>query len=399
MGALLIAGCAPTASDIPSLSASRLASAPHVLGARRATGVLTVLYVFDYATSGGYPYAGVTVDAAGDVFGETSSEGEVFELRPSGSSYAESNIFTPTSDTGYYPYGAPLEDSAGNLFLTFSTFGSGNNGTVTKLSPTGSGYVLAAVQAFAGSNGAYPMGGLVQVSQTLFTTASTGGKYGHGVIASLNASGLTQIFDAHDFAGSPADGANPQAGLVRDAKGVLYGTTYVGGTDNLGTVFSYDPKTSAERVLFSFDGKTGANPIGTVAVDSGGNLYGVAYQGGKYGLGTVFELAKHHERYAQKTLHSFSGPPNDGDWPQGGVVLIGNVLYGTTLIGGANNDGTIFSLSTSGADYGIAHSFQGIDGIAPVAGLTAFDGTLYGTTSEGGSPYSKGVGLVFSFAP
>ncbi len=153
----------------------------------------------------------------------------------------------------------------------------------------------------------------------------------------------------HRFAGAPNDGANPYAGLIRDHAGNFYGTTYAGGTADLGTVFKIDT-TGTETVLYSFQGGTdGSHPWAPVAMDASGNLYGTTTEGGSLntlicgsGCGTVFKLDGSGN---ETVVHSFDGFP-DGNRPMDGLVLgsDGN-FYGTTTHGGTAGAGTIFKIT------------------------------------------------------
>ena len=198
----------------------------------------------------------------------------------------------------------------------------------------------------------------------------------------------------HDFNGT--DGAQPHAGLI-NAGGTLYGTTFFGGSG--GTVFKITTS-GTETVLHKFgNGNDGALPASGL-VNVGGTLYGTTYDGGAHAKGTVFTITTSG---TETVLHSF-GNGNDGANPVGGLINVGGTLYGTTDAGGANNSctrgcGTVFTITTSGAER-VLYSFKaGTDGANPGASLINLGGTLYGTTLEGGDTsnkcFSKGCGTVF----
>jgi uncharacterized repeat protein (TIGR03803 family) len=158
------------------------------------------------------------------------------------------------------------------------------------------------------------------------------------------------------FAGGTSDGANPYAGVVIGAKGVLYGTTDLGGTSNNGTVFSLTPPASPggswiEAVLHNFIGGTdGANPQTDVVIGRNGMLYGTTSLGGASNSGTVFSLtppASPGGSWTEAVLYSFTGG-SDGGLPAGAVTIGGRgmILYGTTEVGGTSqNYGTVFLLT------------------------------------------------------
>jgi uncharacterized repeat protein (TIGR03803 family) len=210
----------------------------------------------------------------------------------------------------------------------------------------------------------------------------------------------------------PANGANPQGNLIFDAAGNLYGTTYIGGARNMGTVFKLAPNQDGswtESVLHSFNGSDGDEPFAGLIFDAAGNLYGTTHSGGASDLGTVFKLAPNQDgSWTESVLHSFSG--KDGDSLDAGLIFdrAGN-LYGTTLLGGASDFGTVFKLAPNqdgSWTESVLHSFSGShDGSHPAAGLI-FDaaGNLYGTTDSGGKLNlcegdRSGCGVVFKLTP
>jgi uncharacterized repeat protein (TIGR03803 family) len=203
----------------------------------------------------------------------------------------------------------------------------------------------------------------------------------------------------YSFAGG-VDGADPYAGVIRDAKGNLYGTTLYGGNNgsgcsqgSCGVVFRVEP-TGNETVLYSFTGgaSDGASPTGGVIEDATGNLYGTTSLGGPVDAGTVFRVTK---KGTETVLHIFTDEP-DGANPEPGVIrdAEGN-LFGTTCCGGLYA-GTVFRVTKKGTET-VLYSFTGrSDGWAPFGGLIRDDeGNLYGTTEQGGS---RGCGVVFKLS-
>ena len=196
------------------------------------------------------------------------------------------------------------------------------------------------------------------------------------------------------------DGSAPIAGLIFDAAGNLYGTTEYGGASNYGTVFKLTPNAVGswtKSVLYSFkDGSDGGWPAAGLIFDAAGNLYGTTFDVSFSDYGTVFKLTPNADgSWTESVLHSFNG--SDGETPVAGLIFdaAGN-LYGTTDSGGAYRNGTVFKL-TPNADgswtESVLHAFIGSDGAHPDAGLI-FDaaGNLYGTTDFGGD-YAQGYGL------
>jgi uncharacterized repeat protein (TIGR03803 family) len=257
-----------------------------------------------------------------------------------------------------------------------------------------------------GTDGAYPYAGLVRdAAGNLYGTTYGGGdktcfeneSFGCGTVFKLDTTGKETVL--HSFTASP-DGALPLGGLTRDAAGNLYGTTTYGGNaacySGCGTVFELD-STGKETLLYSFAGGTdGSQPYAGLVRDGAGNLYGTTYWGGHFGYGTVFKLDATGE---ETVLYSFAGA--DGANPVAGLIrdMAGN-LYGTTSSGGTVGDGTVFELDPSGKET-VLHSFAGYptDGWSPMAPVIRDSaGNLYGTTAD----YcfdGYGCGKVFKLDP
>jgi uncharacterized repeat protein (TIGR03803 family) len=206
----------------------------------------------------------------------------------------------------------------------------------------------------------------------------------------------------HTFRGSPGDGSHSTADLI-DVKGTLYGTTVTGGKYRYGTFFSITTG-GKETVLHNFGSPydDGLNPEARL-LNVNGTLYGTTVAGGANGGGTVFSMSLDG---TEKVLRSFdypySNPQKGGDGPEAGLINIGSTLYGTTANGGAvvcGGDaylcGTVFSITTSGKNFRVLHSFgrTNNDAASPAAALVNVNGTLYGTTTGGGR---YDLGAVFS---
>lgn len=290
-----------------------------------------VLYNFTGGTNGAAPGAGL-LRAAGDLFGTTIwggayGAGTVFKLNPITNKETVLYSFTGGSD-GAYPQGVLVRDTAGNLYGTASAGGASGQGTVFMLDPTGHETTL---HSFAGiPDGANPYAGLVRDKLgNLYGTTYRGGAAGQGVVFKVEAAGSESVF--YSFNGG-ADGLGPEPGLVRDPQGNLYGTTFAGGSSGCGAVFKLDP-TGNETVLHSFCSTwgDGFNPQAGLVRDRQGNLYGTSSRGGAFNWGTVFML----DTLGNETvLYNFTDQW-DGGYPMAGLVqdAVGN-LYGTTSNGG-----------------------------------------------------------------
>jgi uncharacterized repeat protein (TIGR03803 family) len=305
-----------------------------------------------------------------------------------------------------------ISDASGALYSTTEAGGAFGVGTVFQLTPpavAGGGWTETVLHSFNGSDGEYPYAGLISdASGTFYSDTNWGGTYGKGTVFKLTpptvaGGGWTETV-VHSFAGS--DGFEPVGSLISDASGALYGVTNRGGISDLGTVFKLTPPSVAggswtEQVLYTFTGGTdGAVPQAGVIFDASGALYGTTYVGGANGSGTVFKLtppAVGGGAWIETILYSFSG--SDGATPFTTLIFdASGALYGTTLGGGAFGVGTVFQLTPPSVAGGawtetILHSFAGSDGARPYAGLISDPyGALYGTTSAGGT---NGAGTVF----
>ena len=208
----------------------------------------------------------------------------------------------------------------------------------------------------------------------------------------------------YSFAGGTSDGANPYAGLTIDSSGNLYGATFYGGSSGAGTVFEYPSGGPNDMILCNLPGGTGsvngAGAYGTPILPSSGTIYGTAsynsFSGGSgVGGGVVDSCISNGTNYSYTNLYGFGGT-GDGANPFAGVVTDGTYLYGTTALGGASSDGTIYKLPLSGVTETWLYSFKGYshpDGASSYAGVILISSNIYGTTELGGGP--SNVGEVF----
>ena len=313
-------------------------------------------------------------------------------------------------------YGASI--AGGN---TSAKYGAG---TIYSVSPQG---VLKILHAFDGKDGARPTGLMVMPDGTLYGTATHGGAANWGSVFSITPAGTFKTLHYFDS----VDGANPKAPPVLGFDGLLYGTAYSGGFSNYGTIyqittggtfgllyaldggFSYNPEaaliqasdgllygvTSLPGSIFSistsgvfsqlYSYSNFAYLVAALVQDTDGNFYGTTKQGGTNNNGTAFEFTPGG---APTVLYNFYGTA--GDLPEGALIqgTDGN-FYGTTAAGGTRSQsGTVFQI-TPGGTLTTLHSFNGIDGNTPYAGLVqGTDGNFYGTTGSGGS---RNVGTIF----
>lgn len=405
--ALSLSGCSGSSSNAPAVpgnfqsaqASAAVRSLRSALPAGKKPPGLTLLYSFGGAPDGYFPYGSIVI-VSGNIYGTTSyggsgGDGTVFELTPAGSTYGESILHSFTGPDGQTPIA--LQSAKGDLFVTAEVGGANSVGTALELSRTGKQIALTSFDGSAA--GSYPEApGLLDQKTTIYTTTYAGGTYNSGTIVALSAHGLTTTA-IYNFTGG-SDGGFPQAGLIADAHGDLYGTTYGGGSAGLGTVFKLSPgKSGTESVLWSFQGgNDGANPTAGLTFDASGDLFGTTLKGGSAGDGVVFVVK--HVGNSESVIHTFTGPP-DGSTPYAGLTVQGKMLYGTTFEGGGGAEcsggcGTIYEIATSGKSYAILHNFGSTDGSNPSFGsLIARGNALYGATVDGGT---AGYGTVFSFA-
>jgi len=325
-------------------------------------------------------------------------------LVPPGSAHAKgfSVLYSFTGSDGAHPTAGLIADGAGNLYSTTFEGGADGYGVVFKLAPNGTETVL---HSFAdnGSDGYFPEAGLIKdKTGNLFGTTVRGGADNDGVVFKLAPNGTETVL--YSFTGG-SDGAEPDAGLIMDKKGNLYSTTYEGGsgdctfngTTGCGVVFKLAPD-GTETVLHSFTGGSdGSVPVAGLIMDKKGNLYGTTSEGGGVrDAGVVFKLAPDG---TETVLYSLCSQANcaDGANPSAGLIMDSSGdLYSTTTYGGADKAGVVFKLAPDGTET-VLYSFNVVNGAYPTAGLIADGaGNLYGTTTSGGSDY---YGVVFKLAP
>jgi uncharacterized repeat protein (TIGR03803 family) len=363
---------------------------------------LRVLYSFQGHASGQNPgqivMSGDTI--YGVAAGGTARSGMVFQVSKTGPQVLYN--FHGGQNDGAAPVGVVL-DSFGNVYGTTSDGGPNKSGIVFELTPTGSGQWTESVLYNFGAtqvDGETPAAGLViDGNGNLYGTTQFGGKFGFGTAFELSPgpTGWTETI-LHDFANKP-DGIFPEAPLIFDGLGNLYGETSGGGLFALGTVFELIPDpdgTWDETVIYHFgmNKLDGLSPTGGLTFDTLGNLYGTTVYGGSGCLpescGMVFQLSPTEQGWSETVLHSFRPQDGDGAFPQAPVTLDANGnLYGTTSAGGAEGRGTIFRLIDHPGRVWTERFYSftgGDDGAQPESGVVLDpEGNIYGSTEWGGA--------------
>jgi uncharacterized repeat protein (TIGR03803 family) len=369
----------------------------------------TVLHNFT-GWDGASPDGGLSLDTSGNLYGTTASGGghnlgTIFKLKPNGEVVLHS--FSGYFSDGSGPFAGLIRDAAGNFLGTTSEGGNGRCGL--RLQPVGCGTVFkldttgheSLLYSFRIADGSSPQAALVRDSSgNLYGTTTRGGVYGTGAVFKLTPSGTETVL--HSFTFSGADGGFPQSTLLLGFSGNLIGTTFDGGFFNnslcagsgCGVIFKVTP-TGSLTVLHRFTGGTdGALPYAGLIQDGSGNLYGTTVQGGSTSCDSGYGCGmvfKLDTTNKKIALHRFNR--TDGANPYSPLLrdASGN-LYGTTSQGGAHNQGTVFKLAPNGT-FTVLHSFSGPDGATPLSGLIRdAAGTLYGTASTGGA---HGKGTVY----
>jgi uncharacterized repeat protein (TIGR03803 family) len=382
-----------------------------------------VIHTFTGGQDGGNPYAGLTLDKAGNLYGTTGyggayGNGIVYQLRHKGSGWT----FNPLYNFGFggrgdgaTPLGGVIVGPDGSLYGTTAGGGSAGVGTVFRLRPPPHACTTAlcpwaetVIYSFkGGADGANPGYGNLAFDQegNIYGTTTSGGdtkplgpcKGGCGTVFELSPSdGGWNENIVHVFTGN--DGDEPLSGVVLDQTGNLYGTTFAGGEGscNCGTVYELTHSGSGwtESLLYSFTGGSdGDTPDGGLIFDPSGNLYGTTSN-----IATAFELTPSGGTWIYSLLYAF-GYFDLQCGPRANLAMDGaGNLYGTTTCTVPN--GTVFKLTPSNDGtwtYTLLHGFTGPDGEYPQCNVVIdANGNLYGTTVAGGF---DGVGVVWEITP
>jgi uncharacterized repeat protein (TIGR03803 family) len=374
----------------------------------------------DTTVQGGQTYFYVTT-AVNQDYTQSGYSNQTEATIPSGGSGSENMLYNfAGGNDPKLPYAGLVFDKAGNLYGTAEFGGTYNQGAVFEITPNQNGIWTESVlyNFTGGADGAQPAGGLIfDAAGNLYGTTNYGGNVncslGCGTVFKLTpASGSWTETVLYTFTGG-TDGREPNARLLFDATGNLYGTTVLGGdidsacSSGCGTVFKLTANSGnwTESVLYAFTGAAdGASPYDGLTFDAAGNLYGSTYGGGASGYGTIFKLAPTSSGWTETVLRSFKG--YDGKYPYGDVMLdaAGNI-YGTAFQGGGTGFGVVFELQPNGKGgwrERLLHGFGDLPAANPVAGLVMdAGGNLFGTTMQGASQSlcGGGCGTLFKLAP
>jgi len=352
--------------------------------------------------------------------GGAAGNGAIFSVKTDGSGFTNLHSFTvvnPTTHTnldGINPEAGVLL-SSNMLYGTASAGGSNGNGTIFSIKTDGTLFKVlhsfTALVTNTNGDGALPLASLILSGNSLYGTAVQGGAQGSGTVFRINTDG-TGFTNLHSFTAVPSqppytnsDGAQPQAPLFLSAN-LLYGTTYFAGKYGNGVLFKLNTNGSGFSNFYNFTAVStngGTNSDG--AYLEGGLLlisnvvYGSSYTGGHFAWGTVFKVNNDGTDFS--ALHHFDY--TDGAYPEGGLQLSGNTLFGATAQGGSSGNGIVFAINLDASGFTNLHEFAPLkvsgntltnyDGANLATGLVFSNNTLYGTASHGGD---SGNGTLFS---
>ena len=356
---------------------------------------------FDFS-SGYYPHGSLMKGIDGKLYGMTykggnNNNGVLFSFECSTLTYTKLNDFDGAN--GAEPLGSLVQAPDGKIYGMTSDGGNANLGVIFSFDPNTSNYTIE--KNFDNADGTSPFSNMTLANDGKFYgTTFQGGVNNGGVIFSFDPSADSYI-KLKDF-GTDIMGQRPSGHLLRAADGKLYGMTPLGGAHNLGVVYSYDPIVSTYKKLIDFDSSNGANPFGGFVQDAGGKLYALTNKGGKNDGGVLFSFDPATSTYTK--LNDFG--PVDGDNPYGSLMQSADgKFYGLTCNAGKFGFGSIFSFDPANSTFKKLYDFNYKNGANPYGSFVqAANGKLYGITNQGGNGYlqrydTTGAGVIFSFDP
>ncbi|MFN4256238.1 MAG: choice-of-anchor tandem repeat GloVer-containing protein, partial [Saprospiraceae bacterium] len=292
---------------------------------------------------------------------------------------------------GKYPgYGHLLAASNGKMYGMTAMGGLNDKGVLFEYDPAADTYL--ALHHFApATDGGRPFGSLIESGGKFYGMTSEGGSNNRGTLFEFNPTG--NVFTVLRHFSFATDGGFPRGSLL-ESGGKFYGMTYQGGSNGVGTLFEFNPTGNVFTVLWHFDADTdGASPFGSL-IASGGKFYGMTNYGGSNGGGTLFEFNPTGNVFT--VLRHFDAD-TDGDFPYGSLIASGGKFYGMTSSGGSNGVGTLFEFNPTGNVFTVLRHFDAApDGGSPFGSLLESGGKFYGMTSYAGG---NGVGTLFDFNP
>ncbi len=325
---------------------------------------------FSNSSNGSNPQSGMVLAPNGLFYGMTSlgganAQGVLYEYDPATDIYT-SKVDLSSSGTGSSPSGSLVLASNGNLYGMTSAGGANGDGVIFEYVP-GSISVSVKVNFSAATIGSAPKGSLMQPlnSPLLYGMTNAGGPSAHGTLFTFDPN-TSALVVKYSFTAT-SDGTSPQGSLVQAANGKLYGTTSSGGAGTSGVLFEYDISTDTYAKKVDFTGSNGANPYGDIVQATDGKLYGMTNGGGANSNGIIFQYDPYVASGNYAVKFSFNSAVN-GSAPYGALTEAApGKLFGTTSSGGAQGSGTFFQYDIAGTFTKIK-DLGGADGASPLYG-------------------------------
>ena len=348
----------------------------------------TLLYSFCPAapscTDGQNPaYSYIMFDSQGNLYGTAYNGGAhglgaVFELSPSGPNWIETVLYSfANAPDGANPINGLIMDKAGNLYgTTFAGGAAGGNGTVFEMVPSAGGWTEQPIYAINSNGAGLTMDALGNIFGATYSTLFE-------LVANGSGGFNPRVIYTFVPASASKQGSDPVGTPVLDSAGNIYGTTLSGGSNGFGVAYKLvrGTKSYTEKILANFGAKLGENPAATVVFDSAGNIYGTTKQGGQKGAGTVYELVAKTGYYAPVVLWNFNG--ENGAEPFGSLILdSAGYVYGTTYTGGSSGDGSVFVVNP----HAVVTTTTLTSSVNPSASGQAVTFTATVTSSAGAPP-------------
>ncbi len=350
------------------------------------SNTFTVLKSLSAATDGGRSYGSLAFGSDSALYGMAYSGGKynygtVFRIVPATKSFSVIRHLNGTTDGGY-PRGDLIRAKDGSLYGMTPDGGASYNGTIFKMNNSGTSFSVVKPMS-ASTFGGQPQGSLVQASDGSFygTAYSLSGGY-YGSVFKLTTGGSMSILKKFT---RETDGSSLSGSLILGPDGLLYGMAFLGGKYNMGTIFRLTTSGASFSVLAHFNGAAEGNvPQEGLTIGKDSAYFGVTQYGGASGHGALYKVCGGVTTVVKSFNYNV-----DGGYPQGGLLRAKDgSLYGMTGTGGINGGGTIFKLSTSGSFSVLRHLSAATDGGSPQGTLIqGTDGYLYGTTYSGGPGY------------
>jgi len=358
------------------------------------SGTYKTIYMFKGGSTDGSSPAGGLIEVGQDTLygltadGGTHNKGVLFRCTLTGS---ENVLYSfGAANDANQPVGSLLKIND-TLYGVSGQGGANTDGSIFKFDLAN--HTESVIHSFTGTDGQEPAIGLIQVNDTLYGTTAYGGTNNSGVLFKCNLSGTEVVL--HNF-GSGSDGTNPQSILVNAGNDTLYGTTNLGGTIGVGTVFKCNRISGTENAVYNFGpGAGGYQPCSYLYLAGNNTLYGTTQNGGANFDGVIFSCSL---TGTETPIHPFGVASDDGIGPIGLFLASNDSLYGVTFAGGSIDYGVLFSCDLSGSHEHILHNFgTGNFGYQPTGHLIqATDGNFYGMTYTGGT---LGFGTIYKISP